>query len=565
MIRRLAFRSLTAFALIGLLALPLRSAPPTPVPAAKPPTKAGGDAKSAITLLKQGQDALLAQDYKAALGAFLDALSLDLRSLRAMHGVALAHMYLGDFTRASTYMERTLSMSGAKPDRAVILNYANLQIALNNPMRALKLVKDYIEAHPKEIDEPMLNALGSSLFLADPVARRNPLWSKGVATYENYQNVIEANPSVKGRKRWGVEWLSAGEVSRKLQEMRNAEQATYGIGDKTDKAEDRVFAARAKLGQVQTAFHKQAANELELTIAQGKYNDALAEFNKLAAEYDAAVAKIVRPTFPRVLTPVAIDDITPPATGSTNSALAMADPVYQEALVKASKPSIIMKRAEMNPEDKTIKAAAPVAPPPAVVAIKNDKVTKVRVTQYAAAFAVSEDLLITAAAPLENAVEFEVQTIDGVGLKAKVVRTDAASNLALLKLTDARKLNFLTLADATSAGAITCVCFPTVNLFNPTSEALAGTALAPTTGTPWNVRLSRHPRLIASPLVVSGKVVGAVMASREAAPESLPAIPVDAIRMLLGAEAGKVNSPHLARDPASALLQLVATREVENK
>lgn len=564
MIRPFASRCLIAFTLIGMLAFPLPAAPPV-VPPAKPLTKAAGDAKSIATLLKQGQDALLAQDYKAALGSFLDALSLDPRSLRAMHGVALAHMYLGDFTRAATYMDRALSMSGPKPDRAVILNYANLQIALNNPMRALKLIKDYIEAHPKEIDEPMLNALGSSLFLADPVSRRNPLWSKGEALYMNYQTMIEESPGFKGRKRWGVEWLTASQVTQKMHEMRSAEQATYGIGGQTDKAEDRVFSARTKLGQVQSAFNRQAASELELSIAKGSLQTATAEFDKLAAEYDAAVARIIRPTFPRVLTPVAIDDITPPATGSTNSALAMADPVYKEALVKASQPAVMVKRSEMNPADKTGKVIAPPTPPPAVVAIKNDKVTKVRVTQYAAAFAVAENLLITAAAPLENAVEFEVQTIDGVALKARIVRTDAASNLALLKVEESRKLNFLRLADTTSGGAITCVCFPTVNLFNPTSEALAGTATAPKTNTPWGVQLSRHPRLIASPLIVSGKVIGAVMAPRDAAPEALPAIPIDTIRALLGTDAGPANSPHVARDPASALLQLVATREVENK
>jgi len=568
--RRLAIVTLAALA----AGAPLFAGQPAPKPAAAKP--AAPDPRAVETLLKQGQDALFAQDYKAATAAFIDALSLDPRSLRAVHGLALVHMYLNDFPRASAYMERALTMAGGKPDRALVMNNAMLQIALNNPMRALKFLKEYVDAHPKDVDEPLLNALGSSLYLADDTARKARLWNDAADAYVRYQKVIEAAPEHNGKKRWGVEWLPAAEADKRMAAMKKAQQEALKIGAETDKAEDRVLIARRRFGQVRAAYQRGNATQVEMNVANNVLTDALADFQKLAKDYDAAVEKIGRPTFPRVLTPVAIDDVTPPAAGATSLAMAQEDPAYKAALAKAieSPAPTGPKRAGTEPDEAKPKAAAvpPPAPVPvAVVAIKTDKVAKVRVTQYAAAFAVSEDHAITAAAPLDGAIEFELQTIEGAALKATVVRTDAKSGLALLKVTQPagskRKLNFLPLAEsAPSAGsALTCVCFPTVNLFNPAAEALAGTAPAAPKDGGWTVKLLRHPRLTASPLVVGGKVVGAVMAPRDALPESLPAVAVEAIREVVGTEAGAVTSPYLARDPASALLQLVATREVANR
>ncbi|MEZ0268148.1 MAG: hypothetical protein ACAI43_25770 [Phycisphaerae bacterium] len=567
--RRIAILTLAALS----AAAPLFAGTTPPKPAVAKP--AAPDPKAVETLLKQGQDALFAQDYKAATGAFMDALSLDPRSLRAVHGLALVHMYSGDFPRAGAYMERALAMAGSKPDRALVLNNAMLQIALNNPMRALKFLKEYVDAHPKDVDEPLLNALGSSLFLADDTARRARLWNDAADAYVRYQKVIEAAPQHKGKKLWGVEWLPAAEADKRMAAMKKAQQEAGKVGAETDKAEDRVLTARRRFGQVRAAYQRGNATQVEMNVANNVLTDALAEFQKLAKDYDAAVEKIIRPTFPRVLTPVAIDDVTPPAAGVTGLAMAQEDPAYKAALAKAieSPTPTGPKRAGTEPDDKPKPAVVPPpAPAPvAVIAIKTDKVAKVRVTQYAAAFAVSEDHAVTAAAPLDGAIEFELQTLEGASLKATVVRTDAKSGLALLKITQPagskRKLNFLPLADAApSAGsALACVCFPTVNLFNPAAEALVGTAPSAPKDATWTIKLQRHPRLAASPLVAAGKVVGAVMAPRDALPESLPAVSVDAIRDLVGADAGPATSPYLARDPASALLQLVATREVANR
>ncbi len=549
---------------------PALGTPATGTPASKPATTQGAstrpaDARSVDALLKQGQDAILAQDYKAARDAFLDAVSLEPRNIRAVHGMALSLMYLGDFPRAQTYMERAMAASAGKPDRALVLNNAMLQIALGNPLRALKFIKDYIEAHPNDADEPILNALGSAIFSVEEPLRRNILWNNGADLYVKYQKTVEA--AHPGQKRWGVEWLPANEVDKKMADLRRNEQAAFKVGDRTDRAEDKVIDAKRKLRRQQAAYAKGNASQIEVDIAAGVLATNLTEFQKLAKEYDDAMEKVVRPVFPRVLTPVAIDDVTPPSAGSTT--LAMADPAYKQAVAKAAETTApVIKRAGSDPdENKPKPAPAVIAPPPAVVAIKNDKVEKVRLTQYAAAFAVADDLVITAAAPLENAVDFELQTNDGAALKAKVVRTDPKTNLALLKIINApgRKLPFLLLGDSSPAGQLACLCFPTVNLFNPAPEALPGIAGAPTAAAPWTVKLSRHPRLAGSPLMVAGKVIGVVTAGRDAPADLLPALPVNAIRAFLAADAGDAGSKYVARDPSNALMQLVAIREIVNK
>jgi tetratricopeptide (TPR) repeat protein len=238
--RRIAALALAA----ALAATPLLAGPPGAKPVAFRP--AAPDPKAVETLLKQGQDALLAQDYRAATGAFLDAQSLDPRSLRAVHGLALAHLYLGDLPRAGAHMERALTMAGSRPDRALVMNNAMLQIAMNNPMRALKFLKEYVDAHPKDVDEPLLNALGSTLYLADESARKAVLWTLAADTYLRYQKVIEAGPGHAGKKRWGVEWLPAADVDQRMAAMKKAEQDVHKLGVQTDKAEERVITARRR-------------------------------------------------------------------------------------------------------------------------------------------------------------------------------------------------------------------------------------------------------------------------------------------------------------------------------
>jgi hypothetical protein len=106
------------------------------------------------------------------------------------------------------------------------------------------------------------------------------------------------------------------------------------------------------------------------------------------------------------------------------------------------------------------------------------------------------------------------------------------------------------------------VSFPSVNLFDPVAEAIAGTAANPATPVAgqdkWSVRLTRHPRLGGSPLLVNGKVVGVQLATREADPAALPCATVEDLKKLLGDKAPPAPG---GADARAVTMQLMAIRE----
>ena len=104
-----------------------------------------------------------------------------------------------------------------------------------------------------------------------------------------------------------------------------------------------------------------------------------------------------------------------------------------------------------------------------------------------------------------------------------------------------------------AGGTFQCVGFPTVSIFDPVAEAITGSAVAPKEG--WTVRLSKHPRLGGGPLVANGKVVGVQLATRDADPTQIPAAPLDAVKKLVGAQAG----PSGNADPAAVTMQVTVT------
>jgi len=526
------------------------------------PRSTGTTTRNVDALIKSGSDAILAADYAAARDAFFDAVSIETRNVRALHGLGLSFLYLNQYQRAAHYMQRAIDASGGKPERPVILNMAMTQIAMNQPMRAVKITHDYLELHKTEADEAMLNAMGSGLFVCDYFSRRNPIWGKSADFYVEYQKVVEKTKP--GFKRWGVEWLPARDADAKLKEMKAKNAAADKVGDRLDDQEGKVLDSKRAADRAEVGLAKGFASKEAVIQAKIKVERELAEYNKIAKEYDSAADAVVRPLFPRVLTPVAIDDISP-TTGAANFRGSMADATYKDALNKAATAPNPAKRPTAEPTEapKTDPSKTTVveAPPTPIVALRPEAGRKVRVTQYAAAFAVSENLIVTAAAPLVDAVQFDLQSTDGNAIKAEVVRKDEKSGLALLRVSSAdKKLAYLSLGDNFAGGDLVCAAFPTVDLFNPNVELLGGTGEAPKEG--WKIKLTRHPRLPGSPLMSGGKVIGVVLAGREIPFDQLPAVGPEAIKQLVGGDAGKGTG---TRDPAAAMLQLMAVREVEGK
>src|SRR5258706_1131089 len=157
-----------------------------PVAGAKPATGAGTSAQRAKAslepLLQQGMDALAAGQYQPAREAFLDAIAIDVRNVKAHHGLALCMVAQKEVAKAQSTLDKALTMT-TTPDRALVLNAIACNMATQMHMRAAKLAKDYLTAHPKDQDEPMVNALGTALSAATAAERKNRFFSECTSFY----------------------------------------------------------------------------------------------------------------------------------------------------------------------------------------------------------------------------------------------------------------------------------------------------------------------------------------------------------------------------------------------
>src|SRR5205823_7100451 len=121
------------------------------------------------------------------------------------------------------------------------------------------------------------------------------------------------------------------------------------------------------------------------------------------------------------------------------------------------------------------------------------------VSRSAVAVPVGPDLLLTAAAPLENAGDFVLETTDANVFNAELVRKDEASGLALLRV-KGQRMPYLNLASSFVGGDISGWGFPDVAVFNPIAEAIPGSTQAPRPNG-WKVSLRKHPRLPGTALI----------------------------------------------------------------
>ncbi len=152
--------------------------------------------------------------------------------------------------------------------------------------------------------------------------------------------------------------------------------------------------------------------------------------------------------------------------------------------------------------------------------------------RHAVAFAVGPELLITSYKPVQDATSIVLETPDGVTVKAKLVRCDAESGLALLQI-QGRKLNYMNVADSFEGGKLQCVTL-SVGAFQPTTVVVNGTGGKP--AAEWSVRLEDGARLAGAPLVSGGKIVGVALPSKVQDAEPAAVTP-ERLKAFLGKDA----------------------------
>lgn len=543
------------FVLLAAMQAPAQTPPTTP---ARPTSAPVARSKASLEpILQQGADALAAGQAQAARAAFLDAIAIDPRNAKAHHGLGLCYLQQKENGRARDLLDKTLTLT-TTPDRAMVLNAAAANLAVKNQMRAAKLTKDYLAARPKELDEPMLNALGTALSKATATERKNRFFQEFAAFYVIANQRMELTRP--GFKRFGMEWYPATEANAKSAAMALQQKDLDRLSDEIATAEERLVAADKELArQKDLALRGEGLQNYYLQAAQANFDMCKANLQSAQDRYEKLAGSLERPKFPPEILTVAMDETSAPPLSKPVIAVADATPVTPNPTINPTPRTPRPPRTTPNTAP-TTPNTTPNPPtvdnPPAVAVVTPKPPRKVRVTQYAAAFPVAPDMVVTSAAVIADGATLQLQSSDGQSLSARLVRKDEATGLALLKL-EGRRLAPLALADTFNGGAIACAAFPTVDLFSPAAQSITGTAAAPKDNA-WTVSLGTHPRLAGSPILSGGKVVGVVVAPRDAEKAKLPAVPLDALKTFLGSD---IQPAGAQGDPATSLLQLITTTE----
>ncbi len=516
--------------------------------------------------LRRGSGGLAAGRLDDAIAAFSEAAKLERLDSRPHHGLALAQLAKGETGKAAAAIDQALTFS-PKPDRALVLNAAACQLAARNRMRAIRLVREYLTANPKTIDEAMVNALGSALYTATPKERQNRLFIDAAAFYEVANKRLEsARP---GFKRYGAVWYSAAEADAKLAEFSQNLKKLDALGLAIDQAEGRVVAADKEIARQQYLMKHLdplAPSMLEKAIADRTAGETAIKTAQKA--HDDFAASMGRPAFSEKIDTVAMTavnppdlanavDKTPPAAAET--AVAPADPKTKPIVVAVAPPAPLVGPAA----DSATKPAQPVATPAANPAANPSTPNATpapprrRVIHQTVAVAVSHSLMIASTRGMEPDAILQLEFLDGQTYEATVVRRDDNLGLALIKV-DGRRMACVNTASDFDGGDITCIWFPEADLFNLRPKALAGEAPAfPKEGAAWAIKLSAPPRLTTAPLFAGGKLVGMCQSATESGPGPMSAISGASIKALVGKDAADITPLGPKQDMAGALAHLV--------
>jgi hypothetical protein len=158
---------------------------------------------------------------RAALVEFADAARLDRNCADAFHGSGLAYALLGDSKLSIERLEKAVSLY-EPPNRAAVFNLAAAHLK-NNPMRAAKVARDYLARPDSPNDEQMHNLMGAALWRVDSQGRQNRAFTDAENFYFAYNARLETARTDE-RKRWGSEWVSASEATRKWTDYKGRRQ-----------------------------------------------------------------------------------------------------------------------------------------------------------------------------------------------------------------------------------------------------------------------------------------------------------------------------------------------------
>jgi hypothetical protein len=477
----------------------------------------------------------------------MDALQLDKKNMLAGHGLGLAYIGLKEPIKAADALEAAANMG--TPDRALLINLAVAESACSRAMRGAKYIVTYMEKAPatQPPDEPLLNTL-KVVLESIPQDMRTSEYARMQSVYERLNRRLEEKAG-NGQKRWGLKWISADEFAENEKQRKSAEQEMNLKGRDLARAQRELEEASAELEKEKT---RRQEGSIVLLRAQTRFDTAERRYEAALQAYQKLADSVPHAEYPKLLATVPMDD----AAGSSS------DPTKVASASTGAETSTTTGKLfpdDPNPKPTATQNKTPEkngGPSPMVQAPtvqfggSRQNVTK-QVTRHSAAFAVSPELLVTAASAVKDAQNIEVTSRDGQSVKAEVVRTEGPLALLKVEFKTPPKV-VLPIAASAGGGTMQCpaFCSPSTIFDDEAGEVIDGVTITPN----GEARMKKHPRLGGSPLLAGGKVVAVELAERESAITAIPTASLEKLKALVGNDAPSAGAP--ARDPLDALYQV---------
>lgn len=298
--------------------------------------------------------------YKEARDAFVKAAADHPSDYEALHGAGVACLYLHEDAEAARLLEKAAALAPA-PDRALSYNYAVADVNRHDYRRAAQTLRDYLYANPNTPDEPLLDALGAALFQTGSNNTASRASDDVRKFFAVYTAAIEAQRP--GFKRWGTKWLTAAEVDARVKRMQQAEVDLSLAAKELAAGKGRLEDYRQELQAARQGRGVRSAKD-----AARMANDEERKLKDLQAKYDAAAARIdtVRPEYPQLLLPMAVDQRTPPPFEAAAVAPSPASPVAPSTPAGPTTPPTAIPSApaaSVSASDASPTAPAVPAPP----------------------------------------------------------------------------------------------------------------------------------------------------------------------------------------------------------
>jgi tetratricopeptide (TPR) repeat protein len=259
---------------IQLSAAPLPATRPATVPAVRPTSRPTQESIDLAIL--QAHNLIAAAQYDDAVKLLDPLFKFAPNNPRLNLALGYCLLKLGKPKAAIPKLE--IAYAAEPPVRTLVLALASA-LQTENPMRAARILKDYLAdtAHP--IDEELQNALGSVLNQAadDPKINREFFFDecrRFYMAYEDRLNEHRAAGKPRVQKHWGAQWIDAADAEEKWKKViaaekrasetsRNAELATRT----TAKAKDNLQIMHNGFGLYSTRDRRRAADDYKAAVA----------------------------------------------------------------------------------------------------------------------------------------------------------------------------------------------------------------------------------------------------------------------------------------------------------